>query len=186
MRRTVLFLLFLALSVPVLAGVEKLASVSDQGICPYWRPIVPALAGWVHDKEAEDGCTRGGNGISALVPQGQTFDSAPAVIYARAMYKPTVPQAKSLEQFIRNDMAEFKQNFPDLVVDKLPAIKDGDGKSLSYHAFRSASAGYWEFVAYGEEGDYYLIFTLSGKTKAARDAARRDFERLVSRYKEHL
>ena len=184
--RRVGFLLFLALASPAFAGVEKLASISDQGICPYWRPIVPALEGWVRDNEAED-CARAPNGISVLVRPGQTFENAPAIIYARAMYKPTLPKkAKSLKQFIRNDMAAFKQDFPDFAIDKLPAIQDGDGKRLPCYAFRSEREGYWELVAYGEEGDYYLIFTLSGKTKSARDAARRDFERFVSLYKEHL
>jgi hypothetical protein len=181
MRRIVLFLMCLAFSGAVSAGIYKLAVPSDCGLKLYWWPIVTMIGGWEQDEVAS--CA---NSINALVPKGQTFRDAPAVIYAKALYKPRTPETKSLEQFIREDIARFKRDFPGIVIEQLASINDGDGQSLPYYSFALQNAGNWDLVAYGEEGDFYLVFTLSGNSKAARDAARGDFERLVSQYKEHL
>jgi hypothetical protein len=181
MRRALPLLVLLAASTPISADIYKLAVPTDQGIQFYWWPIVPSIDGWTHD----EGASRA-HGVNALVPAGQTFSGAPAIIYARAMYKPRIPEVKSLGQLITDDIATFKQDFPGVAVDKLSAIRDGDGRSHPYYSFNPKGNGSWELVAYGEEGDFYLIFTLSGQSKAARDAARSAFEKLVSRYREHL
>jgi len=120
----------------------------------------------------------------AALADGEKPATPPDIVYPRAIYKPSVPKAKSLDEFIRSDIAEFMPNAPGITVDKLPPLQDGDGKSLPYYSIQSQDAGHWKLVAYGETGDYYLIFAVSGKTREARDAMRRNFEDFISRYKE--
>jgi len=42
----------------------------------------------------------------------------------------------------------------------------------------------WEKVSYGEEGEFYLIFTLSSRSEQGFKAALKDYELFISRYKE--
>ncbi|MGA2563093.1 MAG: hypothetical protein ABSF96_05975 [Steroidobacteraceae bacterium] len=180
MKRDI-FLIAAILTLPIHADAEiyKLAVPSDQGLKLYWWPILPTISGWQHD----EGASRA-NSVNALVPTGQAFSSAPAVIYAKAIYKPRAPQTKSLEQVISNDRAEFEARVPGVKIEELPLVHDGDGKSIRCLSFNPPGKGNWEIVAYSEEGDYYLLFTVSARTKEALQDARAAFERLVSHYTE--
>jgi hypothetical protein len=180
MRQFLCFALLLIAAPFADAEIFQLAVPAAQGMKLYWWPVLPPIAGWEHD----EGASRA-QGVNALVPAGQTFAHAPAIIYARALYKPRMSDVKSLDQLIEGDISSFKKRLPDTSVEKLMPIRDGDGKDHPYYSFTPSQKGSWELVAYGEEGDYYLIFTVSGNSKQARDDARAPFEALISKYQAH-
>jgi len=178
------FLVFLALAVAPAVGVAdifKLAVPTDQGMQVYWWPKLPIIAGWEHDEDASRG-----NSVNMLVPDGKTFSKAPAVMYARAVFKPRVPETKSLAQLITDDQATFEREVPGIAVVELAPIADGDGKPHRLFSFSPPKSGTWELVAYGEEGEFYLIFTVSGNSKAALEHATPDFRKVVAQYRERL
>lgn len=183
MKRTVASVLAVFLSLPgvLSAGIYKLGVPSTQGIQLMWWPILPVVPGWQHDEGASRTYS-----VNMLIPNGQTFSAAPAVIYAKAMYKPPVPQTNSLAQLIASDRAEFSAKVPGVRIKELPPLHDGDGKALRCFSFSPASRGSWDLAAYGEEDDYYLIFTVSAKTSKALQETRATFAKMVSRYKKSL
>jgi hypothetical protein len=177
-------LALLALVLAPTAGVAeifKLAVPADQGMKFYWWPKLPAIPGWEHDEDVSRS-----NGVNMLVPVGGTFLKAPAVIYARAMFKPRVPETKSLTQLISDDKATFAKEFPGIVVVELDPIADGDGKAHRLFSYSPSKKGSWELVAYGEEGEFYLIFTVSGNSKEALEQATPDFRKVLTQYRERL
>ena len=173
-------LLIAMLLVPSFATAEiyKLAVPSDKGIELYWWPVMQPIAGWSHD----EGASRA-NHINAFVPNGSSFSDAPAIIYARAMFKPRIPNTKSLNQLITDDRKTFEDDLPGVRVIELAPISDSSGSKFRYFSFTPSGAGNWERVAYAEEGEFYLIFTVSGTSSATLLHAQRDFEKWVSAYK---
>ena len=167
---------------PLSAEIYKFAIPSDQGMKLYWWPQLQVPDGWVHD----EGASRS-TGSNMLVPKGQSFAQAPAVMYGEALYKPRIPETRSLDQLISEDKRKFQNHTPGIVILPLPALKNGDGRSLrcfSYSPPQRDGAGSWEWTAYSEEGDFYLIFVLSAKSEAALETALPSFRRLIATYKE--
>jgi len=162
---------------PLTAEIYKQAVPTDHGIEFYWWPVLKPVRGWTHD----EGASRA-NGVNAFVPSGYSFSDAPAVIYARALYKPRIPETKSLAQLISDDRSEFQANFPGVEVKELAPIAVGAGSKFRYFSFTPKQQGSFELVAYADDPEFYLIFTLSGKTPADLEKARSAFEKMVSTY----
>ena len=183
MTRVISLLTILTALLPgvCLGGIFQLAVPTDRGVQFYWWPELPKIPGWTHDDDASRG-----NSVNMLLPDGKTFSDAPAVMYARALYKRRVPETKSLVQLIADDRAEFEKEVSGIEVKEVTPISDGDGKPHRCFAYSPPKKGSWELVAYGEEGDFYLIFTVSGNTKSALTNATGDFRKLLSAYREKL
>jgi hypothetical protein len=169
---------------PVSAEIYKLAIPSDQGFTFYWWPQLQVPDGWVHD----EGASRSTDS-NMLVPKGQSFAHAPAVMYGEALYKPRMPETRSLDQLINDDKRKFQNHLPGIVILPIPALKNGDGRSLRCFSYspppQSDSKGSsWEWTAYSEEGDFYLIFVVSANNEASLKTAIPDFRRLIATYKE--
>ena len=175
-----LALLCLAL-LPLAAGaeVEKFAVVCETRMCFYWWPKVPPLPGWHQDRARSIE-----QDANVLVPDGRSFGDAPAVVYARAVYKPRVPESASLKAFIDQDRRTFLEKRPDIAIAEAGTVATGDGHAWRSLTFFPGRGGPWERVVYGEEGDFYLIFTLSANDKAAYDRAAPLFESWMKRYRE--
>jgi hypothetical protein len=171
--------LVLLASAPLLAEIEKLAIPGEKGLDLYWWPKLPPVTGWHHDREHSLRY-----GANALAPDGFTFASADAVIYAKAVYKPRQPEISSLASFIASDKKAFLSSNQGLNVAEASSIVTADGHRLQSFTFLPAGAGNWERVAYGEEGEYYLVFTVSSRSLAAYNAALLAYEKLIGAYKE--
>lgn len=156
MRRSVVatVLLFLA---PMLAYAEiyKLAVTEEPGIRFYWWPVVKSPAGWAHDEGASLK-----SGVNMLVPIGQTFAGAPSVMYARADYKPRISDVHSIQEYVEKDRQELASESPETSITVLEPVKTSDGKVLTVLQYVIPIRKQWEIVAYGEEGEFYLLFTL--------------------------
>jgi hypothetical protein len=168
---------------PLSAEIYKLAIPSDQGIELHWWPQLSVPDGWVHD----EGASRS-TGTNILVPKGQSFSEAPAVMYGEALYKPRMPEVRSLDQLVSEDKRKFQAHVPGILILPLPPLKNGDGRSLRCFSYsppqRDAGKVSWEWTAYSEEGDFYLIFVVSAKSEAALKTALPSFRRVIATYKE--
>ena len=168
------------------AGIVKTASV-DCGkgeICLFWWPRLPSLPGWHSDQTANR--SYGENGMNSLVPDGVTFRDADTVMYASATYKPRYerenPESRSLNAFISDDKSFFASEHPDMSIAEVEPLITGDGQTLrSFTYFRPRDSS-WERVSYGEEGDYYIVFTISARSAVAYRKAQAAYVDIVRRY----
>lgn len=178
MRFVTLLVFLICLPACASAKIYKLAIPTDQGFSLYWWPVLPEISGWHHDEAVSEHLA-----ANTLLPNGQSFNAAPAIIYAKADYKPRMADIKTLTQFIAGDIASFRHDVPDEQISLLEPLHDGDGQILPCYSFISKHNGSWEIVAYGVDDDYYLIFTVSAFNSAALMAAQPVFNTLVERYK---
>ena len=181
MKIPVIIPVVLVLTVCASAEMERKAITTDNGLQLFWWPILPQVKGWEQDKTASEGY-----GVNALVPKGESFSDSETIMYAKAHYKPQDPECDSLEELMKNDQGHFKEEDPSIHIKQLDDISDGDGKKLKAFEFAPEKEGNWEVVAYGEEGDYYLIFTMSSRKESGYRTNLQTFKELLSNYKEKL
>lgn len=165
-------------SIAARAEIEQTVTHCDTGTCVYWWPKLPQIKGWHQDKSQSFS-----SGISAWAPNGRSFVNADAVIYAIATYKPTVPETKSLVNFIAADTSRFIISDPSITITEERALVTADGQKLRSFTFLPESKGSWEVVSYGEEGNYYLTFVVSARTKEAFDKAQAAYRQLIAGYR---
>jgi len=160
------------------AEIEKTVAPCDSGTCLYWWPKLPQIKGWHQDKDQSFN-----SGISAWAPNGHSFVNADAVIYAIATYKPTVPETKTLVNFISADTSRFIVSDPTISITEEKQLVTADGQKLRSFTFLPESKGSWEVVSYGEEGNYYLTFVLSARSKEGFEKAQAAYRQLISGYR---
>jgi hypothetical protein len=142
------------------AEIERYSHICKNGICLYWWPKLSAVQGWHQELESSYA-----NSANIQVPDGSTFSNAETVIYAKALYKPRTPETQSVEMLIKDDKETFLSHDPNLIITEAESIKTSDGRLLKSYNFFPKIKGNWEQVSYGEEGEYYLIFTISSRTR---------------------
>ena len=178
MRLVWIGLALVLLSLPATAEIEKNALVCKSSICFYWWPKLPEPKGWHQDRDVSYRMN-----ANVLVPDGSTFANAKTVIYAEAIYKPREPTVTSVEVLIANDKEQFLQHRPGILISESGRLNTGDGQLLRSFTFFPGKQGDWEKVSYGEEGDFYLIFTVSSRTEQAYRQDEPVYGKLVAGYK---
>lgn len=173
--------LTLFLSMTARAEIEKYALQCETGFCLYWWPKLPEIKGWHQDKDESYHYS-----MNALAPDGSSFVNAEAVMYANAVYKPRVPETKSLDTFIADDKKHFLASDPHIAIAEVSELITGDGNKFRSFTFFPKSKGNWEEVTYGEEGEYYLTFVLSSRSKDRFDKTQSSYRQLIGQYKINL
>ncbi len=166
------------------AEIYREAKVCNESgkICFYWWPKLKAVPGWEQDIPHSYHYR-----MNTQAPAGFSFANAEAVIYARAVYKPEQPDAKTLDAFIANDKADFLSHDPSLSITRSETLKDKKGRSFISYQFKPSGKGNWEQIAYSEEVDgdnneYYLVFVLSSRTESGYKASLDAFNQFVTSY----
>jgi hypothetical protein len=164
---------------PAAAAIEKTARLDCAGgqVCLNWWPRLTPPAGWVQDLR-----TSRKRNIDLLVPASAGAGDDRILLYGRAISRPDGDQ-RSLDQFIQGDQGDFR----DRTVQASGELRTADGQVLRLFRFDPTGAGRWETVAYGEETDpdgarYFLVFALSGASKADREDNEAAFRRVVQAY----
>jgi hypothetical protein len=168
----------LMLTMTARAEIEKSAVQCETGFCFYWWPKLPEVRGWHQDKDQSYHYN-----MNALAPDGSSFVNAEVVMYASAIYKPRIPETKSLEMFISDDRKHFIASDPRIAITEVTELVTGDGKKCHSFTFFPKSNGNWEEVTYGEEGEYYLTFVLSSRSREGFDKTQDAYLQLITRYK---
>ena len=173
-----LSLVLVLLADPVNAEIEKIATPTDSGIQLQWWPKVQPPPGWHFDLGASHHFD-----FNAIAPDGSTFSKAETVMYANADYKPRVPETKSLAELIDGDISNFHQAYPGMAVTVESPVLTADHKQLKLVTFAPSAGGNWERVAYGEDAEFYLLFTVSSRTKGGLERAMTAFKAMVASYR---
>jgi hypothetical protein len=173
--------LILMLGIPFHANaeIEKIAIPCDNTVCFYWWPKLAAIKGWHNDQALNVRAS-----ANILVPVGDTFSDAETVIYAKALYKPRIPKTKSLEMLIDDDKNHFIRSFGTMDIREVDPLTTGDGKRFRSFTFFPEGEGSFEQVTYGEEGEFYLIFTVSSKTMNGYRKSMKIYKELIKQYRE--
>jgi len=172
--------LFAAFFMPSFASaeIEKMVSPSDEGLSFYWWPKLAPIKGWHQDREYSYYYA-----YNAFAPDGFTFKNADTVMYASAVYKPRCPKLKTLAEFIENDRKNNEANEPGISIQEVAPLTTADGQKLRSFTFFPTKGAIWERVSYGEEDDYYLVFTVSSHSQRGYNETVSDYEKLVTGYK---
>lgn len=169
----------IGIGLPAFGEIEKLATPCETGMCFHWWPKLGPINGWKQDRELSFEYA-----INALAPVGATFSNAETVMYAKAVYKPREPKITSLADLIARDRKDFAANVPGVeITDALP-LTTADGQTLFSITFFPTKEGNWERVAYGEEGEFYLIFTISSRSLKGYNANIKAYEQMIQSYRE--
>ena len=70
------------------------------------------------------------------------------------------------------------------VIRDAAALTSADGRKVVSLSYTPNSAGNWERVSYLEEGEFFLIFTVSSREQKGFDASAKAYETLISQYRE--
>lgn len=173
-----LTLILVILSGTTHAEIEKLATPTDSGIVFQWRPKVQPPLGWHFDKISSQQF-----GLNALAPDGSTFSEAETVMYAKAEYKPRVPETESLAMLIETDISDFHHAYPGMALTEEAPMLSADRKQLKTITFAPSGGGNWEKVAYGEDDEFYLVFAVSSRTRDGFEHAMPAFKAMVESFR---
>ena len=161
------------------AEIENVAVPCERGLCLYWWPKLVAVKGWHHDRDHSYLYS-----VNAQAPDGYTFADAESVIYAKALYKPRIPETTSLQMLIKDDKDQFLSRDPNIIISEVGTLITGDGRILKSFTFFPKGKGNREQVSYGEEGDFYLIFALSSRTKEGFAKTLNAYKQFIGQYTE--
>ncbi|MEO8300216.1 MAG: hypothetical protein ABI608_00410 [Rhizomicrobium sp.] len=114
---------------------------------------------------------------NSLIPDGVDPANAEVTIQARGFSRIN----NSLSQMVEKDRAAAPAGTQ---VKQLPDVADKDGTPFNLYSFAppGGAAGSWKAVAYSEEGDILLAFTLNARTHAAYESNFPVFVGVVQKY----
>ena len=163
---------------PAHAEIEMVAVPTERDPAYHWWPKITIPDGWHHERNASVEYS-----LNALAPDGFTFDDAPTVMYAKVVAKARELDVKSLQMFIKKDLEAIRAN-PGVEIKEVTPLTTADGKRLRSFTFFPKKNGTWDRTAYGEEGTFYLIFTISSHSLGGYQAATKAYRAMVERYAE--
>jgi hypothetical protein len=181
------FSLLAALPPKAEAEIEEVNLLQPQrGTFSFFQPKLQIPTGWEGDPYNSQVLR-----VNVLVRKGEAFRTADAVMHAQA-----VPKASF------NSLAELQGSYKERVLCCHPKVLVVRGASISNvtgarvettrfvptgkawsHEQEKYSAWNWERHAYAEEGAYWIVFSLSARSKTGYRKADKDFEQLVRNYK---
>ncbi len=162
------------------AEIEKHAIPGGPGLQLYWWPRINAVQGWHQDEPYSFHYS-----VKAFAPDGFTFEDAEAVMYAKASFKPRLPEVRTLDEYIVHEQKTFLEQSPDVVVREEAPLSTADGKSLpTFTFFPRSGTGNWERVCYGEEDEFFLLFAISARSAEGLQEAAAVYERFIAGYRE--
>jgi len=168
--RLVLFGLVLGLSSGLSAQAEMLQFSTPDGIKSW--PKLPDIPDWHQDQESSLRLA-----ANSLIPDGMDPANAEVTIQARGF--PRTGGVISASQMVESDRAAAPAGTE---VKQLSTVADKDGTPFNVYSFAPAGGSGWKAVAYSEEGEYLLAFTLSARTKTAYESNLPVFVALIQKY----
>jgi hypothetical protein len=155
------------------AEAEMLQFSTPDGVKSW--PKLPDITDWHQDQDSSLKLT-----ANSLIPDGVDPTNAEVSIQARGFARRGDSGTTSLSQLMDKDRALA---LPGTKIEKRPDIFDKDGVPFTVISFLPAGQeGQWKAVAYSEEGDYLLAFTLLARSQAAYDRNYAVFSGLIQKY----
>ncbi len=159
--------------------VPEGSRVEDDALFLWW-PELPAIEWWQQDREAS--IARGAN---VLVPLGADVDAAESLITARAVEK-RLTLCFNLSEFIfYQKRVLLEENDEAIEFIEESTVTTGDGRKLLGFLLVSQKTGAFEHFLYGEEENFYTIFSLQARNRKAYLRALHYYKLLLGRYREN-
>jgi hypothetical protein len=158
------------------AEVQKFMSACGEKLCPYYQLALTPPDGWVIDNAAT---TR--NKVQILVPKGEDFGTALALIYVQVFYH--ADKQQSLADFARVSNARWLATVGDARISALPQVERANGRPpFLRFAFENPSntqqayeVGSFSTDTDKDGNEFVLDVVLTGGAKAALDRADKDY-----------
>jgi hypothetical protein len=126
---------------------------------------VQAPKGWVFDNQS--GVPQGLHAV--LYRKGETYENSDSMMYARGSDEdPGHP--RTLDQFIAEDLADFRENSPGVHTFDIGSFALKDGTPVRVIGFRGDQWGNVEAVAYVEHGGDFYMLVLTARSQQRFDA----------------
>jgi hypothetical protein len=155
------------------AGAEMLQFATPDGVKSW--PKLPDIPDWHQDQESSQKL-----GANSLIPDGADPATAEVTIQARGFSRVGAGAATSVSQMVDSDRAGAAAGTE---VKQLSDVADKDGTRFNLYSFAPAGGqGNWKAIAYSEEGEYLLAFTLNARSKAAYEGNLPVFVTLIQKY----
>jgi hypothetical protein len=175
------FLAGLAAPSPAPALVEKVMTVCSGQLCPFFKPAFAVPAGWYEDHK-----TGMRLGVRLLIPLGESFDTAPAIIYATARHN---LEGEDLAGAVAQHQESLRRKIPEIAITRLADVARADGSAFQQHEFvspRLATQPY-ERVAMATDSDadgnsYVVRLVLTAKSEAVLQSTEETFLALLKGY----
>jgi hypothetical protein len=170
-----------AASTPASALVEKVMTVCSGQLCPFFKPAFAVPTGWYEDHK-----TGMRLGVRLLVPVGETFDSAAAIIYATARHN---LEGENLDSAVAQHEENWRRKVPQVAITRLGDVARSTGPGFQQHEFvapGSATQPY-ERVATAVDSDadgnaFVVRLVLTAKSEAALKSTEASFLALLKSY----
>jgi hypothetical protein len=166
---------------PAPAVVEKIMTMCGGQLCPFLRPSFAIPDGWWEDHK-----TGMRLGVRLFIPAGETFDSAPTLIYAIARHS---QEGEDLTAAVASHHESWRRKAPEVTITRLGDVRRSDGAAFQLHHFVSPSLATqpYERVATGIDGDaegnsFVVRLVLTAKSEAALKEAEAVFVALLKSY----
>ena len=154
------------------AGAEMLQFSTPDGVKSW--PKLPDIPDWHQDQESSLRL-----GANSLIPDGVDPANAEVTIQARGFPRRGATIV-TLAQMVESDRAGAPAGTE---VKSLSDVADKDGTPFKLYSFAPANGqGSWKVIAYSEEGDTLLAFTLSARSKTAYEGNLPVFVALIQKY----
>lgn len=126
---------------------------------------IQAPKGWLFDNQS--GVPQGLHAV--LYRKGETYSNSESMMYARGSDEDP-GQPRTLDQFIADDLSDFRENSPNVQTFELGGFTTGLDAPVRVVGFRGDQWGNVEAVAYvSHAGDFYLL-VLTARSQARFDA----------------
>lgn len=166
----------IGLAAPAQAEVQKFMNMcggdaQSLRLCPSYALVMTLPDGWIEDKAA----TRE-HKVQVVVPKGETYASAPALIYVKVSLR---NKEQPLADFIRVSEERWKESVPDSVVTRLPEVERANARA-AFAPYRydnpSTPQQAAEIVSFGIDSDrdgneFVLMVVVTAREKKALDRA---------------
>lgn len=150
-------------------------------LCPFFRASITAPDGWVEDKEAT-------NYFKAvfMLPNGKSFDDAPAKIYAVAVFN---RDKKPIDVFLPDMMRDWKSRAKNVKITRLDDLPRDGKPAFIRHQFeapRLKEQGF-ELQAVTTDGDkdgneFIVTITVSANSREALKKAEPAYRTILEKY----
>ena len=138
--KNLLIILAIIFSSVTHAEIEKNVTMcpDNKKICYYWWPKLTHISGWHQDEQYSYHFR-----VNAQAPDGYTFINANVAIYAKAIYKPSQSESKTLNEFIAADLKSLQNDDSPTETNKVDLLTTSDGQSLVSYTFTPKNKGNW-------------------------------------------
>jgi hypothetical protein len=166
---------------PARSEIEKLLLPCEGKICPFFRASVTAPDGWVEDKEAT-------NYFKAvfMLPNGKSFDDAPAKIYAIAVFN---REKKPISVFLPDMFRDWKSRSKDAKVTRLDDLPRAGKPAFIRHQFEAPRLKEQGFELQSvttdadKDGNEFIVtITVSANSRGALKKAEPAYRAILEKY----